>query len=65
MLTETITWHSVADRLPDDEIAVLTAFEDGEVLMGWHVDGGWIDSSGMPVSGVSHWSELPAGPREE
>lgn len=58
MTTETITWIDCAERLPDDGIAVLVAFDDGEVLMGWHEDKRWLDVSGYPVTGVTHWASV-------
>lgn len=62
MTTEQITWHAVADRLPDDDMLVLLWFADGEWLAGWHEDRGWLDSGGYPVAGVTHWATVE-GPK--
>ena len=62
MTTETLTWTPVADRLPDDDILVLLWFADGEWLAGWHEDRGWLDVSGYPVAGVTHWATVE-GPK--
>jgi len=67
MTTETITWTSVADALPDDDETVLVyvcaAVEP--VAMGYHDAGEWLDLNGYPydyVDCISHWAPMPNGP---
>lgn len=66
-LIEQITWIPVDEQLPDDDITVLAfrdADDDAEVWPCWHEAGQWHDAgSGLPVEGVTHWAEMPGGPR--
>ena len=64
--TETLTWHQVADAMPDSDITVLlwVLYEDGDTewASGWWDGEVWRDSTGAPVFGeVMAWSE-PNGP---
>jgi hypothetical protein len=67
-MSETIEWNQVgADLpLPDDEITVLIyAPYDGDVPVwpGWHEDGVWYTSEGIPLTGgVLAWADMPNGP---
>jgi len=65
MLTETITWVPVAERLPDDEITVLlfAPVQGGECWPGWRTGHAWRWADGQPVRcEVTHWADWPAGP---
>lgn len=65
MTTETITWYSVAERLPDDEQTVLIALEgDSEpVWLGFHTWDAWYLVSGARSGRVTHWADMPGGPK--
>lgn len=70
-LTETITWISVDDDLPDDnrwvhiacatkgmtEFDVCQAFKDRE-------KGGWTSADGGFCQHVRYWAEMPKGPKQ-
>jgi hypothetical protein len=73
METETITWWSVDDRLPDAELTVLLAFAgmDEDSVEGF-LDGH--DAAGQPIwrdvtavhlnsQTVTYWAEKPLGPK--
>jgi hypothetical protein len=66
MTTTTITWIPAAERLPDDDITVLIALADGEVVAGWQEVDCWFDSTGWQIDAdsnpVTHWADLPAAP---
>lgn len=54
-------WISVEDELPDDGKIVLT-YGDSVVWVGY-LDGGlWRTASGYPAT-VTHWSDMPEGPK--
>lgn len=68
MTTEAITWREAAAGLPDAETNVLCfaehagtfeGFLDGEDDAGAPI---WRDVTAMPVAGVTHWADMPAGP---
>ncbi len=61
-MNETITWHPVAERLPDDGIAVLVSTRNAAepVWIAWLDGGGWCDTNGGECE-VSHWAEMPVG----
>lgn len=65
-MRETIEWVPVAERLPDDEVAVLLSTHDAAepVWIGYYDSAvqEWIDTEGAVVI-VTHWSPMPAGPR--
>jgi len=66
MLTETITWHPVAERLPDSDITVMLAIEGvSEPTWPGFWDGrAWRYVSGGIVAGrVTDWADMPAGPQ--
>lgn len=60
----TITWTKCSDALPDDEIAVLLAFADGDVWVGVHHFDGWrsLMTGALFRSQVTHWADLPPHP---
>lgn len=56
-------WISVDDQLPDDELSVLIALDDGEVWTGFMDAGDWRFVSADPVtSRVTHWLNFPEPP---
>jgi hypothetical protein len=61
-ITESLYWIPVIDDLPDDDAMVLCAFEDADPWPGYRSDGEWIEPNGAPVSGVTHWADMPEGP---
>lgn len=62
--TAPITWVNADEDLPDDEITVLLALEDGEVWTGYHDGGRWYYASGdlISTSKVLHWANFPTPP---
>lgn len=65
MTTETITWIATADRLPDDDRNVLQAAPGAMVWPGFCVNGVWYSADGCAYAAgeVTHWAEMPKGPR--
>lgn len=65
MITETITWIACADRLPDDYWPVLQTAPGALVWPGCCVHGVWYsaDGSAYAAGEVTHWAEMPKGPR--
>jgi hypothetical protein len=58
-----LVWTDAATALPDDDILVLIALDDGEVWPAVHDYGRWIYVSGAEVrQNVTHWMHLPAAP---
>ena len=67
MITTVITWISVADQLPDDDMTVLIADTENDVTLGFH-DGeaGWRYCNAERVGDpVTHWAELPDPPNDK
>lgn len=57
------TWIDVTTALPDDDILVLIALDDGEVWPAVRDYGRWIYVSGAEVKQpVTDWMHLPAAP---
>lgn len=67
MITETelITWHLITDALPDDECTVLIHSPrcDPPVWLGFLSAEQWFSVDAMPLRGVTHWADIPDGPR--
>jgi len=62
--TETVTWHSVDDEMPDDETTVMLWGPTlDEIEIGYYCDGSRWVSSGRRVARVTHWAHLPNGPQ--
>ena len=56
-------WTPVATKLPDDDLTVMIALDDGEVWMGFHDGDVWRDISGItPAAKVTHWMDVPEHP---
>lgn len=62
MLTETITFHDVTERLPatDDTVIVRLRNNEEPVWLGYHDGEQWRDTDGQPVE-VVRWAERPVG----
>lgn len=60
------TWIDVSKALPDDDILVLIALDDGEVWPGVRDYGRWIYVSGAEVrQTVTHWMHMPKAPARD
>jgi hypothetical protein len=64
MSTETITWHTIGDRLPDDDETVLIRSPrmDPPIWFGYASAGEWLTTDGDIVRDVTHWAGFPEGP---
>ncbi len=62
MKTE-IEWISVEKRVPDHELAVLIS-DDGQVVMGRHLNEGYWHSIFGLCNDPIYWAELPMTPEE-
>ena len=61
-----IDWTDVAATLPDDDILVLIALENGEVWPAVRDYGRWIYLSGAEIrERVTHWMHLPPAQGQE
>lgn len=61
------TWTKCSDSLPDDEITVLIATDDGYVLTAYHENGSWWETTNVgdvSVPVVTHWAHLPPHPED-
>lgn len=59
----TITWIKCSDQLPDDEILVLVATQDGKVFQAFHEYGEWWEYGVEATAlAVTHWAHLPPHP---
>ena len=67
--TVPITWRETAKELPDAELNVLLWNNSDSVFegfLGGMDDNGrlvWRDVTGLSVDDVTHWADLPDGPR--
>ncbi len=58
-----LQWISSSDSLPDDDMTVLIALDDGEVWAGFIDAGVWRYVSADAIEGtVTHWAEFPVPP---
>jgi Protein of unknown function (DUF551) len=56
-------WVDAQDKLPDDDMTVLVALDDGEVWTGFMDAGIWRYVSADAIEGtVKHWAEFPEPP---
>lgn len=60
MTTSTITWHPVAEKLPDDDLLVLLSGSDA--TMGFLDGDSWCDETAMPIDAPAWWAHFPPGP---
>ena len=61
-----VEWVDASKQLPDDDMTVLIALDDGEVWTGFMDSGVWRYVSADAIEGtVNHWAEFPAPPGEE
>ena len=65
MTTETLNWHRVADTLPDDDITILAAWDDGTVEAVFKDGEAWrlCYSGDAAAEAPTWWAEWPAGPK--
>lgn len=63
MITETLTWYEVTERLPDDDTTVLVCVpgSDEPVWLGYFEDGQWYYAEAFEAEGVVRWAEMPGG----
>jgi hypothetical protein len=58
-----VFWKDATAELPDDDMSVLVALDDGEVWTGFHDYGVWRYVSADAIDGtVTHWAEFPEPP---
>ena len=58
-----VVWVDAQDKLPDDDMTVLVAIDDGEVWTGFMDGGFWRYVSADVIEGtVKHWAEFPEPP---
>jgi hypothetical protein len=65
-MDETITWIAAQEVLPDSELIVLISIPSPSepVWFGYHDGDQWRTADGMSMAyEVTHWSELPEGPK--
>jgi hypothetical protein len=71
IVAETIMWHAVADKLPDDETMVIVhaPAADEPVWLGFYDGCYWFSADGPEYGNeeeiaapVTHWADLPVGP---
>jgi hypothetical protein len=65
-MNETIKWIDVDTEMPDDSIEVMIFFEArSHVWIGyWDSESfAWRDNNGEMVTNVTHWAEMPEGPK--
>ncbi len=56
-------WTPVAKSLPDADIVVLLALDDGEVWPGYLDGDGWCYVTADPIGArVTHWMDMPEAP---
>jgi hypothetical protein len=56
-----IGWFRPLTVLPDDEILVMTSRGDGEMTLGYCIDGDWFSEEDDLVSAPDWWAHLPDG----
>jgi len=58
-----VQWIDASRELPDDEMTVLVALDDGEVWTGFHEENEWRYVSAELISArVMYWAEFPLPP---
>lgn len=69
-IVEKINWIATTDDLPDEGVIVLLYTTDvGEPVWPGYFDEAtphgyvWRSAEGMALDNVTHWAEMPAGPR--
>lgn len=56
-------WIPVTERLPEEDVNVLVAFDDGFIATTCILDGEW--ELWADAGDVTHWMPLPEPPKEE
>jgi hypothetical protein len=68
LITETVTWHAVAEEMPDSGTTVLVRSRDPAdsepVWLGWYEDGSWfgVDATEFAKGAIVAWADVPRGP---
>lgn len=63
-MSQQFTWIPVEQSLPDDDMTVLIALDDGEVWTGFLDAGQWrFVSADLVEARVTHWMEFPEPPK--
>ena len=65
MKTETITWFSASEQLPDEEVHVLAQCDCGFICMAYLFDGEWWDAFSSTLLSrytVTFWAEVEGVP---
>lgn len=64
MLTETITFYEVTERMPDSDLTVIVRLKNSDdqepVWLGYHDGERWRDLDAMPIE-VVRWADMPEG----
>lgn len=55
-------WNKIENALPDDDITVLVATEDGEVDVAYLDEGRWRFPMHAASIAVTHWMHIPDHP---
>jgi hypothetical protein len=70
LVSEQIEWVSALDELPDEGVTVLLFSQaDGEPVWPGYFDEAtahgyvWRSADGMEIENVTHWAEMPEGPK--
>lgn len=59
-------WISVKERLPDEDVWVLTLQTDGDMIVNCIAfEGKWCSNDHGFIPTVTHWMPLPKPPEEE
>jgi len=62
-VSSSVEWVDTSKQLPDDDMTVLIALDDGEVWTGFMDSGVWRYVSADAIEGtVTHWAAFPAPP---
>ncbi len=57
-------WKKCSDEMPDDEMTVLLALDDGEVWTGFKDGDDWrYVSADLIEATVTHWMDFPEPPK--
>lgn len=63
MITETLTWYDLPERLPDDDRTVVYEAPDSDepIWLGYLDGDQWRSAEGVEIEGVVRWAEMPRG----
>lgn len=64
--SESYLWIRVEESLPDADMLVIVALEDGETCPAFLDEEIWRNSDAMPLNAtVTHWMNFPPAPKNE